>query len=121
MTTLPAALLWSILSGTVLTTMMIVIQVHVPSQKAGNIVTTALIFPLMMVGGSFFPFEAMPAWMASIGRLTPNGWALEQLKAIFFQTLEPLSFVAALLGLVVVGTVLFLIVARRLRSGFAQS
>ena len=29
-------------------------------------------------GGSFFPFETMPDWMASFGQLTPNGWALVQ-------------------------------------------
>ena len=50
-----------------------------------------ILFPLLMVGGSFFPFAVMPEWMAAIGRRTPNGMALVQFEAILFGTSEPLA------------------------------
>ena len=43
-----------------------------------------IVFPLIMIGGSFFPFEVMPAWMARIGRWTPNGLASRNVKQILF-------------------------------------
>jgi ABC-type multidrug transport system permease subunit len=79
-----------------------------------------LVFPLIMIGGSFFPFEAMPAWMVSVGRLTPNGWALQQLKAILLREAEAASLAAALAGLLAAALVLFLLAGRRMRTGFAR-
>jgi ABC-type multidrug transport system permease subunit len=75
-------------------------------------------FPLMMIGGSFFPFEAMPAGMAVIGKLTPNGWALEQLKRILLENVELRSLTLSFLGLLIVGSVLFFVSARRIRTRF---
>ena len=80
----------------------------------------ALMFPLMMVGGSFFPFEAMPAGMAFVGRMTPNGWALEQLKRILLGKVEISSLAISFVGLVVVGSVLFVLNVRRIKTVFAQ-
>ncbi len=80
----------------------------------------ALMFPLMMVGGSFFPFEAMPAGMAFVGRMTPNGWALEQLKRILLGKVEITSLAISFFGLVVIGTVLFVLSVRRIKTVFAQ-
>jgi len=79
-----------------------------------------LIFPLMMIGGSFFPFEAMPDWMAAVGRLTPNGWALEHLKRIIWQMADAASLGVAFVGLLVVAVVLFVACAVRLRMSFAR-
>ena len=117
---LPLAVAWSTFSGTLLLLIMMTLQLHVSSQRAGNIVSMSLIFPLMMVGGSFFPFEAMPDWMAKIGGYTPNGWAVQQLKAILSQKVQPQSLGLAFSGMLVVGGILFLSCARRLRRGFAQ-
>lgn len=118
---LPVAMGWCVVSGLGLILMMLVIQLHAPSQRSGGILTMVVLFPLMMAGGSFFPFEAMPSWMAAIGRLTPNGWALEQLKRILLEDVSSGSLLVTLAGLLVVGAVLFLWCARRLRSGFAQA
>jgi ABC-type multidrug transport system permease subunit len=74
-----------------------------------------------MLGGSFFPFEIMPAWLARIGRFTPNGWALEQLKAVLRDAVEPVQLALALVGVVLVGALAFLISMRRLRRAFAQA
>lgn len=116
--TLPFAILWATLSGIMLMTLLMVIQLFASSQRGGSIITMALIFPLMMIGGSFFPFEAMQGWMAAVGKLTPNGWALEQLKNIMLQRTSPESSAIAF-GFVVLTTgILFMISVWRLRVKF---
>ena len=40
-----------------------------------------VMFPLLMAGGSFFPTETMPGFMATIAQYTPNGRVIEPLKA----------------------------------------
>ncbi|MEO6711396.1 MAG: ABC transporter permease, partial [Planctomycetota bacterium] len=80
----PLGLLWITLCGAFLFALMVLIQVHAKSQRGGNLLTNSILFPLSMIGGAFFPFEAMPDWMSRIGRLTPNGWALEEFKRILF-------------------------------------
>ena len=80
-----------------------------------------MVFPLMMIGGSFFPFEAMPAWMAAVGRWTPNGQAVARLKDILDGSArrgharrgEPLAMIAARRRLA-------LFAARRIRRRFAR-
>lgn len=79
---LPAALVWATIAGVLLLAIMVLVQLFATSERAGNILTGAAIFPLAMLGGSFFPFELMPEWMASVGRYTPNGWALQRLNRL---------------------------------------
>ncbi len=110
---LPLALAWMILSGAVLTVAMQLLQLWVSSQRAGSVITNSIMFPLLMIGGSFFPFEAMPKWMATIGAWTPNGWMLTQLKAILLSQAALSSLLPAALALVVILVLLFGIVVRR--------
>ncbi len=51
-----------------------------PSSKAANMIIGAAAFPLLMLGGSFFPMESMPTWLARIGTFLPNGFLLKGLK-----------------------------------------
>ncbi len=118
--TFPLAVVWALVSGAFLMQLMTIIEVHSPSQRAGSVLTMILVFPMMMLGGSFFPFEAMPEGMAFFGRLTPNGWALEQLKRILAGNVEPGALAASFAGLLVVGSMLFLVSARRIRGPFAR-
>jgi ABC-type multidrug transport system permease subunit len=74
---------WLLLSGLVLWSLMLFISLLLPTKKAANIVTQAMVFPLMMLGGSFFPFEAMPKWMVAIGQWLPNGYLLQSFKLWF--------------------------------------
>ena len=117
---LPLAIVWSLFSGAFLIVLLTVIQLHATSERAAGILSMAIIFPLMMMGGSFFPFETMPPWMASLGKLTPNGWALAQLKKVLFDQLDLGTMGVTFVGLIVVGSLLFLLGARRLRGRFAQ-
>ena len=118
--TFPAALLWATLAGTMLVAAMTALQLFASSQRAGNIVSLAVVFPLMMAGGSFFPFETMPSWLAAIGRRTPNGWALERLKEIVRGRADAAGFLASVVIVAVAIAVLLWVSSRRLNRGFAQ-
>ena len=91
------------------------------SQRGGNLVSNMVLFPLLMLGGSFFPFEAMPDWMAAAGAWLPNGRAVMVLRDLMTGTAS-LTEVAATAGaLVVFGGACFVATAawipRRFGSG----
>jgi ABC-type multidrug transport system permease subunit len=71
---------WLALTGPVLFAVLSVIQVLAPSRKAGSMIATLVMFPLLMAGGSFFPTETMPEFIAAIAQYTPNGNVIEPLK-----------------------------------------
>jgi ABC-type multidrug transport system permease subunit len=104
---LPLGLFWMTISGLALLSVLSLLQMLATSQRAAALFTNSLMFPLLMIGGSFFPFEVMPLWMAAIGRLTPNGWILVQLKSIMLQETEIGSFAVATAALVGVFVVFF--------------
>ena len=116
---LPAAALWITFTGTVFYLLFLWISVQPATQRAASVLTNLIIFPLAMLGGCFFPFEWMPAWMAAIGRLTPNGWALSQFKAILDGSIEAGHLATAAALMAVLGALAFLLTLRRLRGGFA--
>jgi len=118
---LAPAVLWSALTGVLLLSMLTLLQMCAGSHRTGSILTNLVMFPLIMVGGNFFPFELMPDWLAVIGRMTPNGWALEQLKQILAGTATPAGLSTAFAGMAVVSLVAVALSVRRLRGGFVQS
>ena len=73
-------LAWLALTGPILFAFLSVIQMLAPSKKAGGVISTFAMFPLMMAGGSFFPTEAMPEFIATIAQFTPNGRVIEPMK-----------------------------------------
>lgn len=107
------ALLWLMLTGPLMFGFLTIFQVLAPSRRAGNIITTLLVFPLLMVGGSFFPRETMPSWLAPFADFTPNGRILEPLKTYMIgnSDIAELSFallplMAATVGLIILAGVL---------------
>lgn len=74
------SVIWIAFSGIGLFAWFSALQMLAPTSKAANLFTTILIFPLLMMGGSFFPMEALPDWLAAIGRLSPNGFVVEKLS-----------------------------------------
>ncbi len=94
------------------------VQLHASSERAGSILTTALLFPLLMLGGSFFPSEAMPAWLAGIGAMTPNGLAVERLKDVFLDRADAVQMTRTFGAFALAMAALFAYEARRLRHGF---
>lgn len=82
--------------------------------------SNSIVMPLLFLGGSFFPFEAMPAWMAAIGRWTPNGWALTHLTDLLFGRENAVALTMAWAALLVIGAALFLLSEWRLRRVFIR-
>jgi ABC-type multidrug transport system permease subunit len=117
----PVAAAWIVGSGLALTVSMMLIQLFASSQRAGHLLTNTVVFPLTMIGGSFFPFEAMPAWMAAIGKRTPNGWALERFKAILLERATSGETALAFVVLAAATAVLFFLCQARLRGAFARA
>jgi len=108
-------LAWAVFFTAVFIALLVVLQSLAPTQKSGNLITSLIVFPLLMVGGSFFPFEAMPPGMAAIGRLTPNGRALAVLESILLGRATAGEVLPVFVALAVVGGLAFLVTARRLR------
>lgn len=117
----PGAVAWAAFSGVLLLLVFCAIHVHAPSRRGASVLSTALVFPLMMLGGSFFPFEAMPDWMVAAGRWTPNGWALARLKDLLLGRAEAAELARSAAMVAAVGLALFLLAARRLGASFARS
>ena len=70
---------WIIVSGTGFFAWFAALQMLFPNRKIANLLTTVLMFPLLMMGGSFFPLDVLPDWLASIGRMSPNGFVVARL------------------------------------------
>lgn len=77
---LPVMLLWLMFSGLVIYMLFSAVSLLMPNSRTANITVNATTFPLLMIGGSFFPMESMPAWLAGIGQFLPNGFLLKGLK-----------------------------------------
>ena len=114
------AVAWACASGVGLLLFMMVLVVHAPSERGAGVICNLVTFPLMAAGGSFFPLDLMPANLAAIGRLTPNGWALTKLQQILEGQVAPSPFALAVAGLLVFFAASFAIVGWRLRRSFAQ-
>ncbi len=114
----PAAILWMVFSGEALYLCLLFLVMHAGSARTANIMGNMVIFPLAMLGGCFFPFDFMPKWMASIGQLTPNGWAVMQFQAILSGSSRMGSLAVSAAGLLAVSAIAFLLAARKLRAGF---
>jgi len=116
---IPGALAWSVFTGGALLALLTPLQMLASSQRAADMLSSMIIFPLMMLGGSFFPFESMPAWMAAVGRWTPNGLGVTQLKGLLYGDIAPLPIAVAALGVGIPAAAAFLFAARRSSVRFA--
>lgn len=113
---IPAALLWCGYVCGALLAMLTLLNLFAGSQRSSDMLSGIIVFPLMMIGGSFFPFEAMPAWMASAGRWTPNGLGVTRLKDLLYGDVSIGSLALAALGIGIPALLAYLASWRRLRS-----
>ena len=114
------AALWVAVTGVLFTSLFVLLQLHASRPRTGGLLVSFMTFPLLMAGGSFFPFELMPEWMARFGRLTPNGWALEVLKGILAGNAEPAALAWALSILLALTAALSVWSMRRMAGAFAR-
>ena len=115
-----SSLLWVSFGGVGLFAWFAALQMLFSNNRAANLVTTILLFPLMMAGGSFFPLAALPDWIAGIGRLSPNGFIVDRLSgeltAVSAWSIDAESWLV-LFAMTISGLA---ISTWRLRSGFAR-
>lgn len=118
---LPSSLLWISLSGVALFSWFAALQMSFSSQKTAAVISSMLLFPLLMAGGSFFPLAVLPGWIGVIGRASPNGFVADRLTtevtAASAWSIAPVDWLIVFTG-AIVGLA---ICAWRLRSGFARS
>lgn len=109
------SLAWLTLTGPVLFALLSLIQVLSPSRKAGGMISTLFMFPLLMVGGSFFPTETMPEFISSIAQYTPNGRVVEPLKRYLIGEYGP-SDMFTELWVILIATLLLVLLTGRLSA-----
>jgi ABC-type multidrug transport system permease subunit len=114
------ALGWVVFSGVAMNLLITLLEIQASNERSANMFTTFVVFILGMVGGAFFPFDMMPAWLAAIGRWTPNGWAVSEFRFILDGRIETASLGTAFIGLLAVSAGAFLLVTRGLRTRFLQ-
>lgn len=96
----PVAVVWCAFAGAGLFGLFLLIAMLATSHRTANLLSSMLLFPMMIVGGSFFPLEALPSLMGRVGAWTPNGIALTQLAEMLTGTPDPrsLAFAALLIA-----------------------
>jgi len=106
------SLAWLMMTGPILFAVLSLIQVLAPSKKAGGMISTLVMFPLLMAGGSFFPTETMPKFIATIARYTPNGRVIEPLKGYLIGEYGAWGVFSELWGILAVTLLLVLLTGR---------
>ena len=118
---LPSSLLWIAISGVALFSWFAALQMLFSNQKTASVISSVLLFPLLMAGGSFFPLAVLPDWIAAIGRASPNGFVADRLTS---EIIAPGAWSIDMSSwlIVIAGAAIGLSVcAWRLRSGFARA
>jgi len=113
------AFLWACGSALGLLVFMMLLVIYAPSERGAGVICNLVTFPLMASGGSFFPFDLMPENIASIGRLTPNGWSLMKFQQILDGKAGGGELAIAFGALLVFLALASTIVSLRLRRSFA--
>lgn len=113
------SMLFVVLAGVGFFAWFAALQMLFSTQKGASLLTMIVLFPLMMMGGSFFPLDALPNWLADIGRMSPNGFVADRFTAELTSATAwtydlkswGIVFAMTLTGLAISGW--------RLKSGFA--
>ncbi len=114
------SLLWTTVAGVGLFAWFAALQMFLPTSKGASLITTILVFPLLMMGGSFFPLDVLPDWLAAIGRMSPNGFVVDRLTG---ELTSAATWTFDARGWSIVGAMLasgLLLCTWRLQSGFAR-
>ena len=111
--------LWLAFSGACFFLMLLLLVMQAGTQRGANVLSNLVVFPISMLGGSFFPFEAMPPWMVRIGTKLPNGLAVVQFHAILDGAVKFKELTVAATVMVALSALAFVLALRKLRRGFA--
>ncbi len=89
------------------------------TEAAATVLSSFLIMPLILVGGSFFPVEWLPPGLRWLALHTPNGWMRGVLKRLFLG--QPVDWIPGALLCIAAGAVLLFLAARVARRRFAEA
>lgn len=73
-----------LLTGAVLMSIGIVIAALVLAFKRTFGISALLIFPLVVLGGAFFPVSALPSWLEAVGRLVPTRFSFDGVRSALY-------------------------------------
>lgn len=118
---LPLALVWSVGGAGLFWCLFALVQVLSSSERAANVIGNMILFPLLMLGGTFFPFDVMPSWMQAIGRFTPNGWLVLRFRELVDGPLNAGAVLGAFGLLVVLVAAAFALAFQRFSARFVRS
>jgi ABC-2 type transport system permease protein len=113
------ATLWCTFSAALFFLLLSLLQLYAANERTAHVLVNLALFPMILLGGSLFPFEVMPGSLARIGRLTPNGWALARLRELLDGAADPVRLAHTAAWLALVAAAAFLLAARRVRRHFA--
>lgn len=88
------------------------------TETGGSVLSSVLIMPLVLLGGSLFPLESMPAVLRAIGERTPNGMILGEVKAILFGQASFSGVVSSLALCLALGAIFIAFAERQARRRF---
>lgn len=114
------ALAWSACASVTVYCGLMVAQLLLASERTASTVGGMTMVPLAMLGGSFFPLEAMPESFERFARYTPNGWMLVTLKSILTTRVPVPELLRDFAILLAAGALLFLLAAHLLSRRFAH-
>jgi len=117
---LTPALGWAVLSGIPLYALMLLLCQLAGSRRSADVLTMVVLIPALILGGSFFPFAAMPDGMVAIGRWLPNGVAARWLTELMFGQARLADLLAPAGGLLGLGLALLALTAWRMPA-FARA
>ncbi len=117
----PSSLAWIALSGVALFAWFAALQMLFSNQNTASVISSILLFPLLMAGGSFFPLAALPDWIAAIGRLSPNGFVADRLTSEITEAGAWIIDANSWLIVAAAAASGLAVCAWRLRTGFARA
>jgi ABC-type multidrug transport system permease subunit len=82
MRAIPLVLAWCTACTVAMYCGLLLVQLLLASEHTATTVAGLFLVPLAMLGGCFFPLESMPANIAKVAAMTPNGWMLVRLKSM---------------------------------------
>ncbi|MDH4063871.1 MAG: ABC transporter permease, partial [Acidobacteriota bacterium] len=112
----PLLVLASLAATVAFSGLMMLVATFGTTEQAASGTAWAIIMPLTMVGGGMIPQFVMPAWMSSVGNLSPVKWAILAIEGAIWRDFtlgEMLMPCAILVG---VGVLCFALGTRRLRA-----
>jgi ABC-type multidrug transport system permease subunit len=117
---MPSSMVWLVLSGIALFAWLGFLQMLAPTLHSAELLTNIALFPLLMIGGSFFPLAALPGWLAALGEKTPNGFMAAQLTTEITASESWSVDTSGWLIVVAIALSGMALSAWRLRAGFAR-